>query len=286
VFPAYEGAVNDYLQRFNAGFRIGGVASAHTRGGTACNYCVVIGAKEIAVSGTPAGGSPSFRNTLSSGDRNTLALAFFFASLDKDPNLATKTVVIDDPITSLDEHRSLTTVQELRRLAARAGQVMLSHARKFLARIWDGAGAGADCAALQIVRDGQGSTIAAWDVGSDATTEYDRPHGLVREFLASGKGDPRSVAEAIRPLLEGFVRVARPQHFPPNSLLGPFLGICDQHIGKATQIFAAAYIQGLREILEYANRFHHDTNPAWETETVNDGELRGFAQRVLAFIDR
>jgi wobble nucleotide-excising tRNase len=247
----------------------------------------VIGAAEIAVSGTPAAGSPSFRNTLSAGDRNTLALAFFFASLDKDPNLATKTVVIDDPITSLDEHRALATVQELRRLAARAAQVVvLSHDRKFLARIWDGAAAGAGCAALQIVRDGQGSTIASWDVGSDATTEYDRRHGLVREFLASGKGNARSVAEAIRPVLEGFVRVARPQNFPPNSLLGQFLGICDQHLGKATQIFAAADIQELREILEYANRFHHDTNPAWETEMVNDGELRGFAQRALAFIGR
>jgi hypothetical protein len=30
--------------------------------------------------GTPEEGKPSFRNTLSSGDRNTLALAFFFAS--------------------------------------------------------------------------------------------------------------------------------------------------------------------------------------------------------------
>jgi wobble nucleotide-excising tRNase len=287
VFPAYQGAVNDYLQRFNAGFRIGSVAPAHTRGGTACNYCVVIGAKEIAVSGVPAAGTPSFRSTLSAGDRNTLALAFFFASLDKDPHLPTKTVVIDDPITSLDEHRSLATVQELRRLAARAGQVIvLSHDRKFLARIWEGSSASAGRAAINIVRDGQGSTIAAWDVGSEATTEYDRRHTLVREFLASGKGNPRSVAEAIRPVLEGFVRVARPEHFPPNSLLGPFLGICDQHVGKATQIFARGEIDELRAILEYANRFHHDTNAAWETETVNDGELRGFAERAMAFIGR
>lgn len=44
---------------------------------------------------------PAFRNTLSSGDRNTLALAFFFASLDQDPQLAQKIAVIDDPMTSL-----------------------------------------------------------------------------------------------------------------------------------------------------------------------------------------
>jgi len=71
---------------------------------------------------------PAFRNTLSSGDRNTLALAFFFASLDQDPQLAQKIVVIDDPMTSLDEHRALTTVQEMRRLVPRVSQVIvLSH---------------------------------------------------------------------------------------------------------------------------------------------------------------
>jgi wobble nucleotide-excising tRNase len=31
-------------------------------------------------------------------------LAFFFASLDQDAGLANKVVVIDDPISSLDEH--------------------------------------------------------------------------------------------------------------------------------------------------------------------------------------
>jgi hypothetical protein len=33
--------------------------------------------------------------------------------------------------------------------------------------------------------------------------------------------------EAIRPTLEGFMRVARPAQFPPGSLFGPFLGACE-----------------------------------------------------------
>lgn len=287
VFPAYQQSVNNYLLKFNAGFRIGSVASVSTRGGTACNYSVVIDAREIAVSGSATIGSPSFRSALSAGDRNTLALAFFFASLDKAPDLATKTVVIDDPISSLDEHRSLTTVQEVRRLTGRVGQVIvLSHDRKFLARIWESSGGTERCTALQLVREAQGSTIAAWDVRLDATTEYDRRHTLMRDFQTTGKGDRRDVAEAIRPVLEGFVRVARPARFPPNSLLGPFLGTCEQHVGKPTEVFGAYDIGELREILEYANRFHHDTNPAWETETINDGELRGFVDRALGFVAR
>ena len=113
VFPAYETAINDYLRKFGAGFRLGSVASINNRGGSACNYNVVI--NNVPISITAGAGGPSFRNTLGAGDRNTLALAFFFASLDSDPQLAQKIVVIDDPMTSLDEHRALTTVQETRR---------------------------------------------------------------------------------------------------------------------------------------------------------------------------
>ncbi len=88
----------------------------------------------------PTDNGPSFRNTLSAGDRNTLALAFFFASLDRDPALADKIVVIDDPMTSLDEHRSLTTVHEMRQLHDRVSQmIVLSHSKPFLLGVWNDA---------------------------------------------------------------------------------------------------------------------------------------------------
>ena len=42
----------------------------------------------------------------------------------------------------------------------------------------------------------------------------------------------------------------------------------------------------LDSLREYANRFHHDTNPpSWDTEiaNINETQLLGFAKRVLAF---
>jgi hypothetical protein len=86
--------------------------------------------------------------------------------------------------------------------------------------------------------------------------------------------------------LEAFFRVAYPEHFPPGTLLGPFRGLCDQRMNTAQQILNAQDIQELRDIVEYANRFHHDTNPAWENEVVNAVELTGFVTRVLAFAKR
>jgi wobble nucleotide-excising tRNase len=287
AFPASQTAINVYLRRFNAGFQLDSVTSTSTRGGPACTYNVVINEKPVSIGGgKPEEGDPSFRNTLSAGDRNTLALAFFFASLDQNPNLANAIVVIDDPISSLDDHRSLTTVQEVRRLAERAGQVIvLSHDKRFLCRIWNGADSTMR-SALEIVRDGDGSTVRPWDVAQDSITEHDRRHARLRKFVDSGTGDPREMARAIRPHLEAFLRVACPEHFPPGTLLGPFLGHCRQRVGRPNEILGQDATRELGELTEYANRFHHDTNPAWETEVINDAELRNCVQRALAFARR
>lgn len=105
----------------------------------------------------------AFHNTLSSGDRNLLALAFLFATLNYDPNLSNKIIIIDDPVSTLDEHRTLSTAQEISRLSSQAEQVIvLSHSKSFLCSVWDGTDR-INCASLKIVREGTNSTINDWD---------------------------------------------------------------------------------------------------------------------------
>lgn len=284
IFPAYEQSINDYLGRFNAGFRLGAVGSVNTRAGSSANYNVVI--NNVAV-GLTANGGPSFRTTLSAGDRNTLALAFFFASLEQDPNLADKIVVIDDPMSSLDEHRTLATILELRTLVARVRQtIVLSHSKPFLCQMWEGANAQTRTA-LRISRDGSGSTLATWDVHQDCITEHDRRHASVSAYIqAANAANERAVAEALRPILEAYMRVAYPALFPPGSLLGPFVNVCRQRLGQANEVLNANDIAELERLLNYANSFHHDSNPAWQTIAVNDQELLDFAQRTLRFTAR
>ena len=67
---------------------------------------------------------------------------------------------------------------------------------------------------------------------------------------------------------------------------GPFIGICNQRVGTAGEILSQADIVELRDILDYANKFHHDTNPAYETEAINDQELAHFCDRTLRFARR
>lgn len=284
IFPAYQRVLNEYLGRFNAGFRLDQVDSVNTRGGSTCSYSVLI---NNAVVPHTADAGPSFRNTLSAGDRNALALAFFFASLEQDQQLAQKIVVIDDPMTSLDEHRSLTTVQEIRRLLPRVAQVIvLSHSKPFLCNLWEGANT-ADRSAIRLIRAAAGSTFAAWDVRQDCITEHDRRHELVTEYLqAANPAVEQQVAAALRPILEAFARVAYPNTFQPGGLLGPFIGTCEQRVNTPGQILSQADIVELRALLDYSNLFHHDSNPAWAMQVINDQELVNFAQRTLAFTRR
>jgi wobble nucleotide-excising tRNase len=288
AFPRYQHAVNRYLERFGAGFRIERVAPADTRGGPTCNYSVLVNNTPIPVAGADVAGEPTFRSGLSSGDRNTLTLAFFLASLDRDQNLAEKIVVVDDPVSSLDDQRSLTTVQELRRLGGRVAQlIVLSHEKNVLCQVW----AGLDQrhrTAIRLDRDGEGSTIALWDVSSDSITEHDRNHALLHAYLRNGPGnETREVATALRPVIEAFLRIAFPLQFPPRpGAMGAFRDQCVRNVGTEAEILDAEDTEELQDLVEYANRFHHNTNPAYERVNIVDAELRAFVERVLRFATR
>ncbi|MCB5259460.1 MAG: AAA family ATPase [Candidatus Cloacimonetes bacterium] len=281
VFPRFETAVNDYLQIFHAGFRLCNVTPANIRAGSTCNYGVSISNTPVSITSEP--GAQAFHNTLSSGDRNSLALAFFFATLRDDPNLGNKIIIIDDPVSTLDEHRTLQTAQEIRRFANQANQVIVSsHSKSFLCNIWARADRD-NRASLQIIRDGRNSTIIDWNVDDDSYTEHDRLFGLLDAYVNGERVNIREVAIAIRPYLEGYLRVRCPKYFVPGTHLGPFIHVCRDRIGSPEQILNELQINELDDIKEFANRFHHDTNPNWQTADINDGALNGFIRRTLTF---
>lgn len=284
IFGQYETAINTYLTKFNAGFRLTSFTSVNNRGGSSCTYNVLINSVPVPIT---ADSGPSFKNTLSAGDRNTLALAFFFASLEKDQSLTQKIVVIDDPMTSLDEHRSLATIQEVRALVNRVRQVIvLSHSKPFLCQLWEGADK-TSRSAVKIIRSGQSSAIDTWDVHRDCITEHDKRHVLIKEYIAVGNSDKeRDVATALRYVLEAFLRVAYPAVFPPGTLLGNFHNQCVQALGTAAPILNQADTTELRRLIDYANKFHHETNLAYSTESISDGELLNHCHRVIKFVQK
>lgn len=277
IFTKYQKAINDYLGKFNAGFRLDNVSAQNNRGGSSCTYNVLI--NDVSVPLVSNSGS-SFRNTMSAGDRNTLALAFFFASLDQDAGLAQKIVVIDDPMTSLDEHRSSLTIEEIKGLVERVQQViLLSHSKPFLRQVWKGADENA-LTALHIIRsDGQSSTIETWNVEQEFLADHDKRYKLIQSYIGqSDSSKAREVAASLRHVLEAFLRIAYPIHFPPSKTLGRFRKECVKALGENNPILNQKDTNELHKLNEYANKFHHGTNA-----TINDQELAGYCKRTLDF---
>ena len=137
VVAKHEKRINALLQVFGAGFRIGETKTSYVGGSVSSNFHIVINKVPVALgdSATPAA-QACFKNTLSAGDRSTLALAFFIAQLESDPKLSGTVVVFDDPFTSQDRSRRRQTKHEICRLAESARQVIvMSHEPGFLKSI-------------------------------------------------------------------------------------------------------------------------------------------------------
>lgn len=284
AFPKYCTAINEYLKKFGTSFTIEGVRPQDAAGRPSTAYHLHILNQKVPLQ-SQASHEPGFHNTLSSGDRNTLALAFFFASLSTDTGLGDAVIVIDDPITSLDDGRSMTTMQEVRRLSGLSQQVVvMSHVKSFLCRLHKHSKP-ENVASLHLRRIGDcQSTLEPWEPTEDEFTQYDHNHRALRDFHAGTDPDIRQVAKTLRPVMEGYLRVAYPEHCPPGTLLGAFRERVQQLIDAGQTILSNERLIELGEIREYANRFHHDTNPAWETEMPSDTELLRFVNRVLDFI--
>jgi wobble nucleotide-excising tRNase len=117
VIKPYEGRINELLDSFKAGFRIAQTKPAYSGGVASSTYQIVINNTGVDLGdGNAPVDRPSFKNTLSAGDRSTLALAIFIAHLERDPDRPNRIVVFDDPFTSQDAFRRRQTIHEMKKV--------------------------------------------------------------------------------------------------------------------------------------------------------------------------
>lgn len=286
IFPQYEEKLNYHLDRFDAGFRVKSLKPRQT-GGPTTTYALEINGKLVHITNQDVPvGEYSFGNTLSAGDRNALAFSMFLVAIELDPDPSGLTVVMDDPISSLDTSRFSVTVSDIGRILDLVGQVIvLSHNKTFLCRVWEKAGRSyhESRTAIKIARSGDGSSLRLWDVNDDLITEHDRTYRRLARYLETDEDDALEVAKALRTYLEHYLRVTCPGDFGPGEKLGAFINECKRRADHRNPILSAKQINELDELTKYAHRFHHDTNHQHADERPTDGELRLFVKRVLEF---
>ncbi|MBZ0169455.1 hypothetical protein MELA_01771 [Candidatus Methylomirabilis lanthanidiphila] len=146
--------------------------------------------------------APSFKNTLSEGDKSTLAFAFFIAALEKAPELDKQIVIFDDPLSSLDETRRLGTVTLLAGLSPLVNQLcVFTHKKDFLRMLFDGI---QNKGVLQLKSDKKnGSWIEPFDVEDDRKAEIARLCDDMSRYLDEDFGPtPEDMQGNIRKVFE------------------------------------------------------------------------------------
>ena len=285
VVEPYERRINHYLIAFNAGFTITKTKHGYPGGIATSSYQLVINDTAIDVGDgrTPAD-QPSFKNTLSSGDRTTLALAFFLANLERDPAAAGKIVVFDDPFNSQDAFRRRQTVHEIMRVAGKTAQVVvLSHDATFLKQVWDKAPAAERMALTIADHRAQGSRFMPVDLekacqGRTATDLDD-----LQAYLATGAGVLIDIIRKMRVVLETYVRVTYPAYFLASDWLGDVVRKTRE--GGVAHPAHPLYDE-LDQINEYTSQYHHGEDIADATpDQIDPTELTGYTRRTLKIVN-
>ena len=225
IIKEYQKTINRYLDKIQAGFRISDKKANLAGGQENVNYCIDINGRAIKLGDEKTPRSQHyFGNTLSAGDKRSLAFAFFLARLDRDKNLNTKIIVLDDPISSLDEPRRWWTRDEIIRICGRSKQVfVLSHNADFLHMLWTIPEVESKSFIVQR-EEKECSSLAVLDIEKATRNLYYKRYDTLSAYIAGRPSDDRvSVASNIRPLLEENLRMRFPEEFDPKGSLGQYL---------------------------------------------------------------
>ena len=281
VIGRYEQTINQFLEDFHAGFRITGTKHAYPGGVASSSYQILINnvPVELGDSRTPID-RPSFRNTLSAGDKSTLALAFFLAQLQHDPDRAAKIVIFDDPFNSQDSFRRDCTVSKIKKCGQDCAQVIvLSHDQSFLMRIWGRLHDAAERKCLALTRlDEFNTTIREGDIEKETQDGYKADREVLRRYYLSAEGRPRDVVQKIRPVLETYCKNLGAGALAETDTLGVIISKI-RAVGATHQLFPLC--DALEELNIYTSRYHHGENPTAAVERIDDTELQGNVRRTL-----
>lgn len=285
IVVPYENRINELLGKFNAGFTIAKTGHTFPGGVATSSYSIVINNVPVDLGDSKTAASqPSFKNTLSAGDRSTLALAFFLAHLERDPSRAQKIVVFDDPFTSQDSFRRRQTVNEIVAVARNCAQVIvLSHDPTFLRQVWDKAPRDGRVALGIADHREHGSKISEIDLERACQVRTATDIDDLQTFIATGTGNTLDLVRKCRVVLETHCKATFMASFDPNDWLGDIV----RKIREGGDLHPAnALYEELDQINDYTSQYHHGEDIRDATpDQIDTIELTGFVRRTLRVVN-
>ena len=252
-----------------------------------------------------------FENTLSQGDRNSLALALFLAKLELEDDLENKIIVFDDPISSLDVSRAHFLQHVIAKLTPNVKAVIVfSRSKPFLHGICR-ASQDIEPIGFELKRSTNNETIFRnWDIKEDLLPDFQKRLNRINKFVADASSeDSKQVASDLQAVLETYCQIHFGEEFMytkrigeleyeliygetkscvPISelkikLLGELLDFLNpfQHI--ESDIIGDEDVTD-RRLINYINPFHYNERASIDGEDITDGELILYSKKLLVFM--
>ena len=281
----YELSINNLLSKFGAAFKISQMGANFRGASPRTEYRLELRGNPISLEGS----TPSFSTALSEGDKRTLAFAFFIASTLDNEELGTKTVVIDDPMCSLDINRRHHTQTVLKQIYLKSDQlIVLAHDPYFLRNLTNAIIKASNPNMVSVFQlcqsENDYSEIKTLNLEKECESDYFKYHRILNEFCDGKVADLQNVAKAIRPMLEGYLNRRFPSLLSKSLLFGDIVNAIRSSAPPSPLVHAKNITTELTEINDYVGRFHHDTNGEKETYSITASELKPYVLRSLHII--
>lgn len=274
----YRIAINKLLKSFGVEFRIDKVEQ---KVDTARKDSLIFSIELKGLSFDPNGSRKipySLTNTLSSGDRSTLAFALFMAKLQH-AELGNTIVVFDDPISSLDFFRKQQTSKQISAISMKTKQtIVLTHSMEFT-KLFSHVSVKSKYFKLFKADSMAGVILTPYDKLSDmcVSKHYDE-HDTLQKYLSMPNSVERlDVMKSIRSYVETKLCIYHPELATLNPpTLGTFIAFFKRK--KIEQ----SYIDELELINDSIVIENHGSNPtADDHSNLTDEELRNLCKLAL-----
>lgn len=290
IFTNYTTKINLYLQTFAPYLEIRNLNSGYVGSSKEpmIKYALHINGNEIKFGDTPT--HPSFKYSLSEGDKSALAIAFFLTKLELDGNIQDKIIVFDDPVSSFDLNRKSTTINKLIAFGQQAKQLfVLTHNIIFACEFWKSANQiplTSQCSKIEYL--GNTSCIVEFNIDTETLSSILKDSLAIKNYLTNGclsDQERRGVARCLRPALESYFHLKFFDLVLPNDWLGDFISRVRTATNSTDRFFRLqSSLTELTDLNDYSKKYHHRFNSNSDSEPVNDAELRNYCDRTLKLI--
>lgn len=297
----HRDSINQLLKNFHSMIRIKELDTDNKgKGGTTrLKYVITFIDKELSVENEDDS-KHIFERVLSLGDRSALALAFFLSKFAK-ANSDNSIIVLDDPMSSLDNYRKDATIVEIEKLINNGYQtIVFSHDPFFLSEIRKYSILSQHTKCFEIDVSYKKSNplnpdssqyisskmIERSDYNSHVLHSYHKEYNKLYDFVADARDESKvEIARSIRPILEAHLRFLYPRDFNDGVWLGNMITMIRDETDSSSHFFDTHnQISQITKINEFSKAFHHAEGFDTKIQSLDLQTVQSYAQETLQFV--